>query len=152
MSILTIVHVLISLIGIALGFVVIAGFLSGRLSAAVNLWFLVFTIATSVTGFFFPIHGVTPGIVIGIVSLILLAVAIYALRMKWANTYIVTASIAQFFNVLVLVVQSFQKISALHDLAPTGDEPIVKVFQGLAFGLIGALAVIAIRRGRYSIG
>jgi len=75
-----------------------------------------------------------------------LAVAEVAFRKGWAKTYIVTASLAEFFNVLVLIVQSFQKIPVLHGLAPTGKEPIIAVLQGLAFGVFAVLAVVGIRK------
>jgi hypothetical protein len=152
MSTFTLIHVAISLIGIATGLVVIWGFLSGKRLASWNAIFLVMTILTSVTGFFFPFHGITPGIVVGVISLVVLAVALVALRKKWAKTYIVTCLIAEFFNVLVLVVQSFMKIPALRALAPKGNEPIVAVTQGVALGLFVVLAWVAVRRGRFVLG
>jgi len=146
MSPLTLIHVGISLIGIGSGLVVVYGFLTGKTLRGWNLLFLTTTIATSVTGFFFKFKGVTPGIVVGAVSLVVLAVAVVAFRKGWAKTYIVTASLAEFFNVLVLIVQSFQKIPVLHGLAPTGKEPIIAVLQGLAFGVFAVLAVVGIRK------
>jgi hypothetical protein len=146
MSTFTWTHVVISLIGIGSGIVVIFGFLVGKRLAFWNALFLVGTIATSVTGFFFPFKGITPGIVIGVVSLIVLALALVALRKRWTKTYIVTVSIAEFFDVLVLIVQSFEKIGSLHMFAPTGKEPIVAVTQGAALIVIAVLAWIAIRR------
>jgi hypothetical protein len=53
----TLLHVVLSLVGIGTGFVVVFGLLAGkRLSGWTGL-FLVTTVATSVTGFGFPIHG-----------------------------------------------------------------------------------------------
>ena len=89
---------------------------------------------------------------IQIAGLIGLAVALVALRKKWAKTYIVTCLIAEFFNVLVLVVQSFMKIPALRALAPKGNEPIVAVMQGVALCLFVVLGWIAVRRGRFVLG
>ena len=113
----TLVHVIISLVGIAAGFVVLFGLLKGRLSG-LNGIFLIFTILTSVTGFFYPITKVTPGIILGILSLIILAIALVALYLKkleggWKRTYVITAMAAQFFNTFVLFNQSFQKIPFL---------------------------------------
>jgi hypothetical protein len=152
MSTFTLVHVVISLIGIASGLVVAYGFLAGKRLRAWNALFLVMTILTSVTGFFFPFHGVTPGIVLGVVSLVVLAVALLALSKKWTKTYIVTASIAEFLNVLVLIVQSFQKIPALHALAPKGTEPITIVAKVAALCLFVAVAWVAIRRSAFVLG
>jgi hypothetical protein len=134
MSLLTTIHVVLSLIGIATGFLVISQMIGGKRLGGLNAVFLATTILTSVTGFFFPITKVTPGLVIGTISLVVLALALFALYSKklaggWRTVYAVTAVMAQFFNLLVLVVQSFQKIPALHAYAPTDDAPIVKICQ-----------------------
>jgi hypothetical protein len=92
-------HVVISLIGIVSGLVVMCGLLVGQ---KLNRWtalFLISTVATSATGFFFPFHGVTPAIIVGIISLVLLAVAIVAryarhLTGAWRWIHVVTAMIA----------------------------------------------------------
>jgi hypothetical protein len=152
MSTFTLIHVVISLIGILSGLVVVYGFLVGKKLAGWNAVFLLMTILTSVTGFFFPFHGITPGIVVGVISLVVLAVAVAAWQKKWARTYIVTATVAEFFNVLVLIVQSFQKIPALHTLAPKGTEPITNVAKVLALVVFVVAAWVAIRRGRFVLG
>jgi hypothetical protein len=152
MSTFTLIHVLISLIGIAAGLVVVYGFVAGMRLPAWNAVFLVMTILTSVTGFFFPFHGITPGIVVGVISLVVLAVAVLAWNKKWSKTYIVTATIAEFFNVLVLIVQSFMKIAPLHALAPKGTEPITNVAKLVALVLFVVLAWVAIRRKRFVLG
>jgi hypothetical protein len=152
MSTFTTIHVIISLIGIAAGLVVVYGFLAGLRLPSWNWVFLVFTILTSVTGFFFPFHGIDPAIVVGIISLVVLAVAVLAWQKKWTKTYIVTAIIAEFFNVFVLIVQSFMKIAPLHELAPKGTEPITNVAKVLALVLFVVAAWVAIRRGRFVLG
>ena len=152
MSTFTLIHVAISLIGILSGLVVVYGFVTGQRLLAWNAVFLVMTILTSVTGFFFPFHGITPGIVVGMISLVVLAVAVVAWRKGWSKTYIVTATIAEFFNVLVLIVQSFQKIPVLHALAPKGTEPITNVAKVVALVLFVVAAWVAIRRGRFVLG
>jgi hypothetical protein len=149
MSTFTLIHVAISLIGILAGLVVVYGFVAGLKLPAWNWVFLVFTLLTSVTGFFFPFHGITPGIVVGVISLVVLAVAVLAWNKGWSKTYIVTATIAEFFNVLVLIVQSFEKIAPLHELAPKGTEPITNVAKLVALVLFVVLAWVAIRRGRF---
>jgi hypothetical protein len=145
----TLIHVVISLIGIVTGLIVVIGFLKPGKPGLMNTTFLLFTILTSVTGFFFPFKGITPGIVLGIISLGLLALALIALKKKHTNTYIISATFAEFFNVLVLIVQSFQKIPALHKFAPKGNEPIVAITQLVV--LIGfiVLMVLAIRKKKY---
>jgi len=149
MSTFTLIHVAISLIGILAGLVVVYGFVAGLKLPAWNWVFLVFTLLTSVTGFFFPFHGITPGIVVGVISLVVLAVAVLAWKKGWSKTYIVTATIAEFFNVLVLIVQSFEKIAPLHELAPKGTEAITNVAKLVALVLFVVLAWVAIRRGRF---
>ena len=152
MSTFTLIHVVISLIGILAGLVVVYGFLTGKRLPGWNLVFLVMTIATSVTGFFFPFHGITPGIVVGVISLVVLAMAVVACARKWSTTYIVTAIVAEFFNVLVLIVQSFEKIAPLHALAPKGTEPITNVAKIVALVLFVVLGWAAVRRGRFVLG
>jgi len=146
MSTFTKIHVAISLIGILSGLVVMYGFLVGKRLRGWNALFLVMTIATSVTGFFFPFHGITPGIVVGVISLVVLALALLAWNKHWTKTYIITATVAEFFNVLVLIVQSFMKIPALHKLAPLGTEPITTVAKVGALVLFVVLAWVAIRK------
>ncbi len=91
-------------------------------------FFLTTTALTSITGFLFPFHKVTPGIILGIISLVVLAVAIPARYVKhlegaWRKTYAITATIALYLNVFVLIAQLFMKVPALHALAPNGNEP-----------------------------
>ena len=144
---LTKIHVVISLIGILTGVVVLIGLISGRRFNGWTAWFLVTTVATSVTGFFFPFHGVTPAIIVGIISLLLLAVAIFARYFRrfvgaWRWIYVVTAMIALYLNVFVLIVQLFQKVQFLKALAPTQTEPPFLVAQ-LSTLLIFVLLTIA---------
>src|SRR5438046_9696631 len=115
-------HVVISLIGIVSGLVVMFGLLAGQ---KLNRWtalFLISTVATSVTGFFFPFHGVTPAIIVGIISVILLAGAIFAryargLAVAWRWIYVITAMIALYLNVFVLIFQLFQEVLILYALS-----------------------------------
>jgi hypothetical protein len=146
-------HVVISLIGIVSGLVVMFGLLAGQ---KLNRWtalFLISTVATSVTGFFFPFHGVTPAIVVGIISVVLLAVAIFAryarhLAGSWRWIYVVMAMISLYLNVFVLVVQLFQKVPALKALAPTQSEPPFAVTQLVVLALFVLLTIIAAIRFR----
>jgi len=149
----TIIHVLISLIGIFTGLVVLVGMLAGKRLKGWTKWFLATTVLTSVTGFFFPFHGFTPAIGLGIISLIVLAVAIYAryprqLAGAWRWIYVVTAVIALYFNGFVGVVQSFEKIPALHALAPTQTEPPFKITQLAVLALFILLGILAVMQFR----
>jgi len=151
LSAFTIFHVLISLIGIGSGFVVLYGFL---VSDRLNRWTAIFlstTAATSLTGFLFPFHGITPGIVVGILSIIVLVftyLARYKFQMAgaWRRTYVITSLVALYFNVFVLVVQSFQKIPALKELAPTQTETPFKVAQITVLILFLVLGTLATRK------
>jgi hypothetical protein len=122
----TLLHVLISLAGIASGLVVMYGFLTNQQLVTWNTVFLTTTVLTSVTGFLFPYNGMTPAIKLGIISLVVLAVALvarYRLQPAWRKTYAISASAALYFNVFVFVVQSFEKVPALNALALTQKEP-----------------------------
>ncbi len=142
----TLVHVILSLVGIVTGLVAIFGFITQHIWTSWNRIFLATTILTSVTGFLFPYGGVTPGIIIGVVSLVVLALAVAALTKRWVRTYLAAASLAEFLNLLVLIVQSFQKVPFLHAYAPKGSEPVVAITQGAALLLIIGMAIAAIRK------
>jgi hypothetical protein len=153
LPIYTIVHVLISVVGIFTGLIVLFGMLAGKRLDGWTKWFLATTVLTSATGFFFPFHGFTPAIGLGIISLLVLAVAIYAryprqLAGHWRWIYVVTAVVALYFNVFVSVVQSFEKIPALHALAPTQTEPPFKFTQLVVLALFAVLTIIAAIRFR----
>src|SRR5438309_1265085 len=146
LHIYTIIHVLISLVGIFTGLVVLLGMLAGKRLDGWTKWFLITTVATSVTGFFFPFHGFTPAIGVGIISLLVLAVAIYArypgqLAGHWRWIHIVTAVIALYFNVFVAVVQAFEKVSSLKAMAPTQTEPPFKLTQLVVLALLSCLVL-----------
>jgi hypothetical protein len=140
--------VLISLVGIASGLIVMYGLLVGKRLDGITLIFLVTTVLTSVTGFGFPFERLLPSHIVGILSLIVLALAIparYAFHMAgvWRWIYVVGSAIALYLNVFVLVVQSFLKIPGLKALAPTQKEPpflIAQLAVLLVFVAIGILA------------
>ncbi len=137
----TLLHVVISLVGIAAGLLFFGILSTGRWSSLWNGLFLLFTILTSITGFLFPPKPIGPPFIFGVVSLTLLAISLFALygqklRGGWRITYLVTALIAQWLNMVVLVVQSFQKIPTLNALAPTGSEPAVLAGQAVVLLII----------------
>ncbi|MEP6667749.1 MAG: hypothetical protein ABJF10_01265 [Chthoniobacter sp.] len=149
----TILHALISLVGIFSGFVVLSHLITSRYVASWTTVFLWTTVATSMTGFFFPVQHFMPSHAVGILSLLLLALAIYALRSRqlaggWRKTYVITAVMSLYLNFFVLIVQSFLKIPALKALAPTQTEPPFKIAQLTAlvlFIVLGFLAAIRFR-------
>lgn len=149
----TLVHVLISLIGIGTGLVVMFGFFTGRRLDGWNAVFLVTTVLTSVTGFAFPFDHLLPSHKLGIISLVVLAIAIparYVFHMAgvWRRTYVITASMALYFNVFVLVAQCFLKVPALHALAPTQQEPPFLIAQLVVLLIFVGLTIFAARRFR----
>jgi hypothetical protein len=152
-STFTLVHVVLSLVGIFAGLVVLFGMFSSKRLTGWTALFLATTVLTSVTGFFFPFHGFTPAIGVGIISLLVLAVAIYArysrqLAGHWRWIYVVTAVIALYFNVFVAVVQGFEKVPVLKAMAPTQTEPPFKVTQLVVLALFVVLGIVAAIRFR----
>jgi len=150
MTTFTFVHVAISLAGILAGFVAVFGLIAGKRLDGWTALFLVTTVATSVTGFMFPYHGFTPAIGVGILSLVVLAVAILGryrrhLAGPWRRTYVISAVIALYLNVFVLVAQLFEKVPSLHALAPKGSEPPFAITQGIVIVIFIALGIAAAR-------
>jgi hypothetical protein len=148
LQIYTIIHTLISLGAIFTGFVVLFGLLAGNRLDGWTRWFLITAVATIVTGFFFPYHGVTPAIKLGIISLVVLLVTIYARYAKhlagaWRWIYVVGAVISLYFNIFVGIVQSFEKIPALNAMAPTQTEQPFKLTQLVVLVLFILLAIVS---------
>lgn len=153
MTTFTKVHVVISLIAIFAGFVVTFGLLTAKRLDGWTALFLVMTLLTSVTGFFFPFNGFTPAIAVGFVSLVVLAIGSFArygrkLNRAWRWIYVVSAMLALYLNVFVLIVQLFQKVPALKLLAPTQAEPPFQVAQLGALVIFVVLTVFAAIRFR----
>jgi hypothetical protein len=146
----TLIHVVISVLGIITGLVVVGGLMAG---ARLDTWtalFLATTILTSVTGFFFPFTGITPPYVVGAISLVVLVLCLVARYWKqmesgWRMTYVVTAVAALYLNVFVLVVQLFAKTPALAQLAPTRQEAPFSLTQALVLALFVWLGWAALR-------
>jgi hypothetical protein len=154
LALFTLVHVVLSLVGIGSGFIVLFGLFAAKRLERWTALFLVTTVATSVTGFLFPFHRFLPSHAVGILSLVVLALAIVArypqhLVGGWRPTYVISAVIALYLNVFVLVVQGFLKIPALRALAPTQSEPAFVLAQSVVlvlFILFGIAATIRFRR------
>ncbi|PYK64769.1 MAG: hypothetical protein DME50_11785 [Verrucomicrobia bacterium] len=148
LHIYTVIHTLISVIAIFTGLVVVFGMLACKRLSGWTKWFLITAVATTLTGFFFPFHGFTPAIGLGIISLPFLALTIYARYPKqlvgaWRWIYAIGAVICLYFNLFVLVVQAFEKVPALHAMAPTQTEPPFKFTQLIVLLVSAMLAVVA---------
>jgi len=144
----TLFHVALSLAGIGAGFVVVYGLLVSKMYDGWTKLFLITTVATSITGYMFPAHKITPGHVLGFLSLIVLTFAIlgryhYRLAGSWRRTYAITAVVALYLNVFVLIVQLFEKVPALKALAPRQSDPPFEVAQLGALVIFALVAVMA---------
>jgi hypothetical protein len=151
----TMVHVIISLIAIAAGFVVLSGLLGSNRMAGMTALFLLTTILTNATGFLFPFEKLLPSHIIALLSLVLLAIAclaLYGMKLSgaWRWIYVVTALLSLYFNVFVLVIQSFLKIPALTALAPGNPPagPVFAVVQGVVLVFFVVVIIGSIRRFR----
>jgi len=150
MKTFTLIHVVISLIGILSGFVVLFGMIANKRLDGWTKIFLGTTVATSATGFGFPVERILPSHIVGAISLVVLALSIYArygrqLAGAWRKTYVITALMALYFNVFVAVVQAFLKVPSLKAIAPTQSEPAFKITQLtvlLAFVVVTVIAAI----------
>jgi len=152
-STFTAVHVVLSLVGIGSGLVVLFGLLVGKRLGRWTALFLATTLATCVTGFGFPFDHLLPSHKVGIVSLVVLALAVVApyvvhLAGSWRRIYVICATLALYLNVFVLVVQLFLKVPALKAIAPTQKEPPFVIAQIAVLALFGSLGVLAAIRFR----
>ena len=150
-STFTLLHVLISLTGIGSGFIVVYGLLTGKRLDGWTAIFLATTVLTSLTGFLFPVEHLLPSHVVGVISLVVLAVAIlarYALHLAhaWRWIYVVCAVLALYLNSFVAVVQSFLKVPALKALAPTQKEPPFLIAQLIVMALFIVLGTFGVKK------
>jgi hypothetical protein len=149
----TILHVVLSLVGIGSGFVVMYGLFTKRRLDGWTGVFLASTVATSVTGFGFPFDHFLPSHGVGVISLLVLMVAILArytfhLAGAWRRIYVIGAMVALYLNVFVGIVQAFQKVPALKAIAPTQSEPPFLLTQLVVITLFVVLAIVAAIRFR----
>ena len=146
-------HVALSLVGILSGLIVLYGLIKSDRMPRMTLLFLVTTVLTSVTGFFFQRDHIMPSHITGIISLVFLAVTLlalyaYHLRGFWRTVYVIGAVISLYLNVFVLVVQLFLKVPAIHAFAPNGNEPPFAIAHGCVLLLFIVLGVLAVKRFR----
>jgi hypothetical protein len=147
----TFLHVFVSVIGIASGIFILYGLLNSLRLRILTALFFVTTVATSLTGFLFPFHGMTPGIILGILSMIVLIIAIIALYVKklaggWRAAYVVSVCLAFYFNFFVLVAQAFAKVPALHTIAPSQASPGFAGSQGALLLIFLLLTIRAVKK------
>lgn len=146
-ALVTIVHVLISLVAMGAGFVVVGEYFNGRSGSLASWLFMSMTGLTSMTGFLFPWNGFTPAVGVGIVSLAVFVPTCYAwlrrgLAGRWRSVYVIGAILLLYFNVFVLVAQLFVKVPAMRELAPTQREaPFLIVQLAIAVSFV----VLALR-------
>jgi hypothetical protein len=151
---LTFLHVAISLAGIVSGFVVVFGLIAAKPLSCWTAFFLLTTAATNVTGFiFFPFHHLLPSHVVALISLVVLAVTIFARYVRrldgaWRRIYALGAVLALYLNVFVLIVQLFLKVPALKALAPKQNEPPFVHTQLVVMAIFAVLAILAAIRFR----
>jgi hypothetical protein len=148
----TVLHVIITIVELLAGAVIVLQMLSGKRSG-LNFLFLLTAVLTTITGFMFPYHGPTPGIVLGFITLpflLLAAIAWYTGRLRgaWRAIYVLSMLILFYLDAFVAVAQSFMKIPSLHALAPHGNEPPFKVAQGLLLLVFIILGYLALKRFR----
>ena len=149
----TLLHVLISLVGIGSGFVVLYGLINSKRFDGWTVVFLTTTALTSISGFGFPFDHLLPSHKVGIISLVVLAATIparYVFHMEgaWRSMYVIGSALALYFNVFVLVVQSFLKVPALKALAPTQQEPPFLIAQLVVLLAFLWLTTLATKRFR----
>ena len=150
----TALHVIISIAAILAGLVMVAAMIASvTRDGGLVAFFLLTTILTSVTGFFFHSKAIGPPHIVGVISLVILAIALVALYGRklegiWRGTFIITSIMALYLNCFVLVVQAFQKIPSLNALAPKGTEPPFVAAQGATLLLFLVLGFLAFRRYR----
>ncbi|HEY1335070.1 MAG TPA: hypothetical protein VGF31_12495 [Myxococcaceae bacterium] len=152
-ALLTLVHTAISLVGIGSGLGVLALMLEGRDNPSWTGLFLITTVLTSATGYFFPFTRLLPSHVVGAVSLVVLAVVLYARYVRgeqgrWARVFVLGSVLALWLNVFVLIAQLFAKVPALQALAPTQSEPPFGITQLLVLAVFVVLGLRASRRSR----
>jgi hypothetical protein len=149
----TSVHVFISLVALASGFVVLFGLISRKRLDVWNALFLATTVATSVSGYAFPSDHLRPSHIVGLISLVVLTIAIAAryvfhLLTPWGRIYAVCASIALYLNVFVAIVQAFEKTPSLRVWAPTQSEPPFLLAQLSVLVIFATLGTLAARGSR----
>jgi hypothetical protein len=139
-------HAILSLIGIAAGFVVMFGLLASTKLEGWTALFLGTTVLTSVTGLFFPRAEILPSHIVGVISLVAI-VALYVYRLTGACRwiYVLSAMVSLYLNVFVGVVQAFIKVPFINALAPTQKEPPVLIAQVAVLAIFVVLGIVAVR-------
>jgi hypothetical protein len=151
----TLLHVAITLVAIGSGLIVVGGMFASHKLPITTALFLLTTALTSVTGFLFPIHGLTPALRVGLLACVVLAVALFALYKEhlvgaWRWIFALAAVASLYLNVFVLVVQSFVKVSALNALAPTQTEPPFAITQIAVLAIFILIAIVTVIKFRPS--
>ena len=146
----TLIHVVLSIVGIIAGLVLVGGLMAGVRFDGWTGVYLATTVLTNVTGFGFPFASLLPSHIVGAISLVVLALAIAARYWKqltgaWRSIFVVTAVLALYLNVFVLLAQLFQKIPGLAAIAPTQNAPAFVVTQLIVLVMFIGLGWVAAR-------
>ena len=150
LKVYTLVHVVISVLGILTGLVVVGGLIGGNRFPRLIAAFLITSLITVISGFGFPFEGITPAHIVGAISLFTLAGALLAfygkkLRNAWHRTFVILATTSLYLNVFVLLAQLLQKVPALSELAPAPSAPAFAVTQGLVLMIFVFLGRAALK-------
>jgi hypothetical protein len=145
----TLIHTVITLVMLVSGFIVVFGMLGSHRPGGWTALFLVTAVLTSATGFGFPFTKLLPSHIVGITSLVVLAVTILALYLfhlagPWRWIYVIGVVLALWFDVFVAIAQAFLKIPALTALAPTQSEPPFAIAQGVGLVILVVLGIAAV--------
>jgi hypothetical protein len=145
-------HILVSLVMLVVGFVVVKDLLRSHIDPTWMAVFLITGVLTSATGFGFPSPRFIESHYVGMISLVILALAILGLYVfklagPWRWIFAVSVVLAFYFDALVAIVQLFRKVPALG--APTAStEPQFVAAQLLLLAIIIWLCVKAVRHFR----
>ena len=153
MSTFTWVHTALSVAALIAGLIVVIGLFSSKTLGGWTAIFLATAIATSATGFGFPFQSFGASHWIGVISLVVLVLAVLARYVllyagAWRWLYAVCTVVAFYFLVFVLIAQAFKKVPALAALAPTLSEPPFAIAQVVAMVIFVVIAVATARKFR----
>jgi hypothetical protein len=149
----TFLHVMIGLVGIGLGLVVMFRILTGRRLYRLPPLFFVATLTAILTGFGFPQTCLLPTHIIGILSIVVLAVTIPACCVfhregVWRDVFVIGSATTLYLSIFVFLMKVLLKFPALHALAPTQRQkcPPFLISQFIILALFVAVTNLAIKK------
>ena len=153
LGLFTAVHTSLSVIALLSGALTIRHLFRGSAESMSVYIFLVTAAATSVTGFYFPFHGMTPALGVGIVAVWVLAWTLFAQLLArqsafWVVNFAVGLVVSEYLLVFVAIAQAFNKVPALHAMAPTLKEAPFGAAQFVVLVIFVLLAIVVARRSK----